>query len=226
VNERDAGIKKLITTGDVESVRALIQSAPTIVSERLVGGTRTLLHMTCDWPGNFPNAAAMIRLLVSSGADVNARMVSPKHRETALHFAASCDDVDALDALLACGADIEADGAVIGGGSALFDAVAFGCWKCARRLVERGAKMTLWQAAALGRVDEVKRLVEGASSHDVTNAFWSACHGGCRATAEILLAHGADPNWIGHDGLTPMKAAARSKATLVVEWLASIGVPG
>jgi hypothetical protein len=41
-------------------------------------------------------------------------------------------------------------GAVIGGGAPLADAVAFGQWQAARRLVERGARTTLWQAAALG----------------------------------------------------------------------------
>ena len=37
--------------------------------------------------------------------------------ETPLHWAASCDDVAVLDALLDAGADIHAPGAVIGGGS-------------------------------------------------------------------------------------------------------------
>ena len=29
---------------------------------------------------------------------------------------------------------------------------------------------------------------------DITEAFWQACHGGQRRTAERLLASGADPN--------------------------------
>ena len=37
------------------------------------------------------------------------------------------------------GADIDATGASIGGGTPLDDAVGYGCWRVARLLVERGA---------------------------------------------------------------------------------------
>ena len=87
--------------------------------------------------------------LVAAGADVNARCMGD-HQEKPLHWAASSDDVEALDALLDAGADIDAPGAVIGGGTPLDDAVAFGRWQAARRLVERGAQIKLWNAAALG----------------------------------------------------------------------------
>ena len=61
---------------------------------------------------------------------------------------------------------------MIGGGTALDDAWAFGQWRAARRLVERGARPTLLAAAALG----LPLSAEG----DVTQAFWAACHGGQR----------------------------------------------
>jgi len=67
------------------------------------------------------------------------------------------------------------------------DAVAFGQWRAARRLVERGAQTTLWQAAALGlmdRVDEYFTVVPPPTPDEITNAFWCACHGGQRAVAE------------------------------------------
>ncbi|MCI0748900.1 MAG: hypothetical protein L0Y58_26135 [Verrucomicrobia subdivision 3 bacterium] len=56
---------------------------------------------------------------------------------------------------------------------------------------------------------------------EITHAFWCACHGGQRQSAEYLLARGADLNWIGYDGLTPIDAARRSEAGALVEWLAS-----
>src|SRR5262249_62104220 len=111
-------------------------------------GKRTLLHVATDWPGHRRNVAGMIAALVAAGADPNARIAGEKHTETPLHWAASCDDVAAIDALLDAGADIEADGAVIGGGTPLADAVAFGQWDAAPRLLEPGAKTTLWPAAA------------------------------------------------------------------------------
>ena len=146
-----------------------------------------------------------------------------------------------LDALLDAGADIEAPGAVIGGGTPLADAVAFGQWKAARRLVERGARTALWQAAALGLMDRVeKHFADDRPSElapwsprpprsdapppdEITHAFWCACHGGQRPSAEYLLGRGADLNWIGYDGLTPMDTARRSEPGALVEWLVSQG---
>jgi ankyrin repeat protein len=55
---------------------------------------------------------------MAAGAEVNARSTGPP-AETPLHWAASSDDVAALDVLHDHGADIEASGAVIGGGTPL-----------------------------------------------------------------------------------------------------------
>ena len=64
-------------------------------------------------------------MLVDAGADVDARYEGV-HKQTPLHWAASSDDVDALDALLDSGADIEAPGAFNGVGGPLDNAVGFG----------------------------------------------------------------------------------------------------
>jgi ankyrin repeat protein len=58
---------------------------------------------------------------------------------------------------------------------------------------------------------------------DLNNAFWCACHGGQRGTAEYLLERGADLRWVGHDGKTPIDAAERSGAVEVVAWLRGLG---
>ncbi|MGH2780326.1 MAG: ankyrin repeat domain-containing protein, partial [Thermoleophilaceae bacterium] len=108
----------------------------------------------------------------------------------------------------------------------LADAVAFGQWNAARRLLGRGATPNLWQAAALGQIRRVEQLVAapiGPTAEEITNAFWCACHGGQRQTAEYLLDQGADINWIGHDNLTPIEAAVRSDAYHVVVWLQARG---
>src|SRR5258707_490715 len=106
--------------------------------------------MTARTPAPTCASLQLVTLRISwRRSPVTARSTGA-HTETPLHWAASCDDVAALDALLEHGADIEAPGAVIGGGTPLADAVAFGQWQAARRLVERGARTTLWQAAALG----------------------------------------------------------------------------
>jgi uncharacterized protein len=135
-----------IHTGDLDALRRLLTEHPDLATARLgdhdhgndTGMTRSLLHVVTDWPGHFPNRAATVALLVAAGADVNDRFTGP-HTETPLHWAASSDDVEVLDALLDAGADLEAPGAVIADGTPLTDAVAFGQWNAARRLVERGA---------------------------------------------------------------------------------------
>lgn len=213
-----------IHSGDVASLERLLSEKPDLAKGR-PDGQRTLLHIATDWPGHFPNNRATVAALIASGADVNAVFVG-RHSETPLHWAASSDDVAVLDLLLDNGADIEAPGGVIGGGTPLADAVAFAQWQAARRLVERGARTTLWQAGALGlmaRVGDHFAKNPAPTPDEVTNAFWCACHGGQQATAEYLLDRGANLNWVGYDKLSPIDAASRSGAGELVQWLRSRG---
>jgi ankyrin repeat protein len=213
-----------IHEGDLPKLEQLLKENPRLATAR-IDGQRTLLHVATDWPGHFPNSGATVAALIAHGADVNAKLIG-RHSETPLHWAASSDDVSALDALLDHGAQIEAPGAVIGGGTPLADAVAFGQWQAARRLVERGARATLWQAAALGlmtRVEEFFATEPPPSRDEITNAFWSACLGGQQAAAEYLLQRGADLNWIGYEGMAPLDVAIRSHAAGLAQWLRERG---
>lgn len=239
-DQRAIAVVAAIRAGDVGRVEALLAQHPELVMACIVdkpnpacatpsdgpGTGRTLLHIATDWPGHFPNGPVIVRLLVGAGADVNARGIGGSG-ETPLHWAASSDDVPVLDALLDAGADIEAVGAVIAGGTAMADATAFGNWHAARRLVERGARTNIWESAVLGLIDRVEAAVASESPPDaqlITEAFWGACHGGQRQTAELLLGLGADRNWVSSwDGLTPFDAAVRSEADDLAEWLADIG---
>jgi len=217
-------VTECIRTGTAARLQRLLDEQPELGRARIDDPrgrqSRTLLHVVTDWPGHVPEAAAKIRALVAAGADVDARFTGP-HSETPLHWAASSDDVEALDALLDAGADIEADGAVIGGGGPIADAVAFGQWNAARRLLDRGATTNLWQAAALGLLDRVEAELARATTtqQDLDNALWCAAHGGQSETAELLLGRGADPTWVGHDDLTAAQAAERSGARELAAWL-------
>jgi uncharacterized protein len=216
-----------IHTGDVARLKRLLRENPGLATARLGdddpdGMSRTLLHVATDWPGHFPNGAATIAALIEAGADVNARFRGP-HAETPLHWAASSNDVEVLDALLDAGADMDADGGVIGGGTPLADARAFAQWEAAHRLVERGAQVTLVDAATLGLIDRLREYIASAaapSPDEIRHAFWGACHGGQEAAAEYLLDQGADLNWIPPwEELTPLDAAERSGTTELVDWL-------
>jgi ankyrin repeat protein len=234
LDTRDAlavAVTEAIHSGDLPALERLLREHPGLATARLGdedpdGMSRTLLHVATDWPGHFLNSAATVALLIEAGADVNARFHGP-HAETPLHWAASSNDVEALDALLDGGADIDADGGVIGGGTALADARAFGQWQAAHRLVERGAQTTLVDAATLGLMDRVQAYVASDTERqpdEISHAFWGACHGGQQSAAEYLLDRGADLNWIPPwERLTPRDAAERSDADELVEWLRGRG---
>jgi hypothetical protein len=237
-------VKAAIHSGDVEALRGLLAAngglaAAVVTRPGGPGQPETsypLIAATTDWPGHYPNAADAIVVFANAGAHVDAACTG-RHQETALHWAASSDDVEAIDTLLDLGADIEAPGAVIAGGTPLDDAVAFGQWNAARRLVEHGARTALWHAAALGLMDRLQRHFDGGrlpathpwgrDSHprDIDVAFWCACHGGQLTAAKFLLEHGANPNWRAPwDGLTPLDTALRAKAEPVVDWLRGLRV--
>jgi uncharacterized protein len=216
-----------IQAGDVATLQRLLIEHPDLVGARTAAkGARTLLHEVTDWPGHRPNAAESIRVLVSAGADVDAR-TRGKVQETPLQWAASSDDVEALDALLAAGADLEAAGAVIGGGTALSDATAFAQWNAARRLVEAGAVTGMFDEAALGLTDRLERRLAADQSiprEAINDALWAACHGGQQRSAELLLARGAEINSVpGWEPLTPLDAAERAQAVDLARWLREQG---
>ena len=124
-----------IRTGDIATLKRLLVENGWLAAGWLgdddgQGISRSLLHVVTDWPGHYPNGAATVATLVDAGADVDARFRGP-HEETPLHWAASSGDVEVLDALLDAGADIEAPGAVLGGGSPMADARGFKQWRAA-----------------------------------------------------------------------------------------------
>jgi ankyrin repeat protein len=193
-------VVEAIRGGDVAELRRLLDANPELAAARIVnerGGQRTLLHIVTDWPGYFPNGPAVVRLLIRAGADPNAPMLGPRPGETPLHWAASSDDVDVAESLIDGGADVEARGGSIAGGTPLDNAVGYGCWRVARLLVERGARVDkAWHAAALGMSPRLKELLASATDKELNEAFWQACHSGQRRIAEYLVTRGADLNFI------------------------------
>ncbi|MFF3016733.1 ankyrin repeat domain-containing protein [Streptomyces sp. NPDC057939] len=226
---RAIAVTAAIRGGDLPELRRLLDADPGLATTRIVrrgeaAGERGLLHVATDWPGHHPRTAEVIRTLVAAGADPAARFVGA-HEETPLHWAASNDDVAAVDALVEAGADIEARGGVIGGGTPLADARAFGQWRAAQRLLDHGAHPDLHDAATLGLLDRVTAHLTASPAHpdDITSAFWCSCQGGQLSTARYLLSRGADINWIGHDDLTPLDVALTSTDPSLADWLRTRG---
>src|SRR2546421_3179218 len=160
-----------IRMGDVASLQQILGANPALASLPLGGslGSRTPLHVVADWPGYFPNGPQIVRMLIEAGANPNAR--SPGD-ETALHWAASSDDVEVASALIDGGADLEApDGSI---GTPLDNAVGYACWDVARLLVARGARVdALWHAAALGMTTRLGELLaeRPVAANELSQAF-------------------------------------------------------
>src|SRR5262249_2469831 len=163
-NPLAVAIVSAIRQGGVDAVGSLVREHAGLAGARICdaeGGTRSLLHVVTDWPGYFPGGPEIAGLLIGAGADPNVAVTGSWHAETPLHSAASSDDAEVAVALIDGGADIEAAGASIAGGTPLDDAVGYGCWNVARLLVERGARVeSLWHAAALGMTARVAELLD------------------------------------------------------------------
>src|SRR5215831_4291850 len=177
-----ASLVAAIRAGDLPSLKRLLREHPALASATIgeVGKSRTLLHVATDWPGHFPNGAAVVTALIDAGADPNVRREDGQYPETPLHWVASSDDVEVFEVLINAGADIEAAGGSIGGGTPLDNAVGYGQWHVARRLVECGARTKLWHVAALGLMTRVEAYFAAnppPALHQITEAFYQACEG-------------------------------------------------
>lgn len=233
------GIIRAIQAGDLDSLQRILAANPGLGAARIGDprGSKALLHVVTDWPGFFPNGPVVVKMLVAAGSDPNARTRGAKNEEgeTPLQYAASNDDVEVAEALVLGGAAIEARGGSIAGGTALENAIGYGCWRVARLLLTHGAKVEkLWHASALGMTSLVEKFLQESpapSSEEVNHAFWQACHGGYRRTAEYLFARGADLNWIpDYAKETPLGIASRSGPDTgreaLANWLREKGARG
>jgi ankyrin repeat protein len=217
-----------IKRGDVQEVERLLERDPGLATS--VVNSRWPLHLLADAPGHRPNAPGIAAALVAAGAELDAHAIGTWHHETALHWAASNDDVELIDALLDAGADIEHPGSSISGGPPLQSATGYAQWAAARRLVERGAELTVFAAAALGMVPELERLCDATPpppAGDLSAALWNAARAGQQATAAFLLDRGADLNWPAPwSGETPLDAARAARQDEMATWLLAQGAAG
>jgi uncharacterized protein len=214
-----------IKRGDVHRVERLLESDPGRATS--VINSCWPLHLLADAPGHRPNAAGIVSALATAGAELDAHAIGTWHHETALHWAASNDDVELIDALLDAGADIEHPGSSINGGPPLQSATGYAQWAAARRLVERGAILTVFAAAALGMRPELERFCDASPpppAGDLSAALWNAARGGQQAAAAFLLERGADLNWPAPwSGETPLDAARAARQDEMAAWLLARG---
>jgi uncharacterized protein len=97
-------------------------------------------------------------------------------------------------------------------------------------LVQRGTRVDrLGHAAALGlvaRLEELLSVEPSPAAEEISHAFFQACHGGQRRTAEHLLARGADVNFVpDYAKTTPLAAATglETRRETLATWLRDHG---
>ena len=113
--------------------RFLIERPAPATARLASHGDRTLLRVATKLARTLPERRGQKLTPAAPIPTHPASVPTPKH---CLHWATSSDDVGAIDALVAVGANIEAPGAVTGGRTPIADATAFGQWDATRRLIE------------------------------------------------------------------------------------------
>ena len=159
----------------------------------------------------------LVELLLASGAKVN--FAHKKDNYTALHAAAWNKHAGIVRRLLAAGADVNAE--TKWGFTPLHSALWAGDTITADILLKHGAKLDLATAAALGRVEDAKRLLARPLSPKLANSIgpaallWAVRRGQV-ATASVLLDAGRDINDQTGWGLGPLhRAVAGGHAEMV-----------
>ena len=219
---------RAIKGGDTHALVALLSAEPHLATCIVVeanGTGRSLLHILADAPGGRPRQQETLRILVDAGAELDATPVAMDHLESPLHWAASNDDVELIDALLDAGADIERPGSSIGGGSPIQSALGYGQYKAVRRLYERGAKVELAHLVVLGLTDKVRDtlIISEPAQEECDGALWNACRRGDIVLARLLVEHGANPGWVAPwSNETPLDVARAEGQHHLLPWLENL----
>jgi ankyrin repeat protein len=211
-----ASLHHAAAAGRVDDLCRLLDAHVELLDARGVDARgRTALHLAAAH-----NRGACVDLLLEAGADVRVR--DHGDNASALHFAAAAADLAVVQRLVEAGSDLTGDGddhqlGVLGWATCLGrvreDVAAY--------LIRAGARLTIWSAVALNRVDSVRRLVRDDPStltarmsrneHRRTPLHHAAALDRPRMVA-LLLELGAAVDATDATGATPLTTAAGAAA--------------
>jgi ankyrin repeat protein len=212
--------------GHADKLARLLDSHPGLIDAR--GGNfqkQTALHKAA-----YRNHGACVELLLARGANVRIRDTGDN--AYALHFAAEAADLAIVRRLGEAGSDVIGEGDdhrldVLGWATCFHRTRT----DVAEYLQAQGARLNLWSAIALGRVDDVREFIKAdpsrlearmsRSEHRRTALHHAAAKNQIEVV-RLLLALGADPNAADLTGATALVTAAHEDAdervaTLLIE---------
>ena len=186
--------------------------------DKFLAGGRTSLHNACD--SRFNQDDAVVKYLVSQGADVNAKR---DDGDTPLNIAVSFGQSEVVKFLVSQGADVNAKGWY--GYFPLHSAAGKGHVEIVKYLVSQGADVNkgtsdgytpLHSAAGNGNIEIVEFLVSHGADVKAKDKFFqtplhSAAGSGHIEVAKILISNGANVNvktTDGYSGVTPLHKVA------------------
>jgi len=223
-----------IVSGDILTLRRLLDEMPELIRQRSSREHRsTLLHYVSangieDFRQRTPaNIVAITRLLLDSGADVNAESDAYAGHSmtlgltaTSIHPEVAGVQIELMELLLDRGAMIECVP-----GEAVRACLANGRPIAARFLASRGAHLDFENAAGVGDLDRVKELLPAASENEIGKGFVWACEYGYNDVVTFLLDHGVDPAFGGGAGMTGLHLAAHDGHLDTVKLLLAHNAP-
>jgi ankyrin repeat protein/uncharacterized glyoxalase superfamily protein PhnB len=222
----DGQIIAATVAGDANALARLLDEHPakiTIIDDRW---NRPLLHLAAE-----RGHRACVEVLLACGFNVDRRD-RPDHA-TALHWAAYAGRLDVAKRLIAAGADVDADDdlhelGVLGWATCFQDVHS----DVAELLLAEGAKPSIFAATALGRLDELRTLIERDRSllarqmskfeHYRTPLHLAVIKNEPRVV-DLLLQLGADMRIKDSRGLTPLDCADAATDPEVVDRLVAAG---
>lgn len=207
---------------NVKAVEFLLANGAEVDSTTDSSSERTPLHFAA-----YRNAAEIAKLLISYGADINARAFFDEH--TPLHDAASQNAVETAEVLIANGANVNEQS---DNGKPIVLAMAQNAIETAKLLIAKGADVSevLWEAVHRNDVKMAEFLIANGADVDITvtvnGVGFMPIHLAASINAvkmvEFLIANGVDVNVNTKIG-TPLHSAASGNAVGAAKLLLTKG---